>query len=39
MNTIWILLGLIALALIIPPRFDPAMRLKEWAERRNNDHV
>lgn len=26
-------LGLIALALVIPPKYDPAIRLKEWLQR------
>ncbi len=28
------LLGLVVLALIIPPRWDPAIRIKEWQIRR-----
>lgn len=32
MNAI-VVVGVVALALTIPPRFDPAIRLKEWLER------
>lgn len=31
---LFFLLGIVALALIIPPRYDPAIRFKEWLERR-----
>jgi hypothetical protein len=31
-----VLIVLVALALLIPPRWDPAMRLKQWVERRND---
>lgn len=32
-NLFW-LLAVVLVALLIPPRFDPAIRLKEWLERR-----
>lgn len=31
---LFFLLGLVVLALVIPPKYDPAIRLKEWLERR-----
>lgn len=30
-----ILIGLCILLVILPPRYDPAVRLKEWTERRS----
>lgn len=27
-------IGIVGVVLLIPPRFDPAIRLKEWLERR-----
>jgi hypothetical protein len=33
MTTILILVGLIVFALLLPARYDPAIRLKEWTER------
>jgi hypothetical protein len=33
MTTILILVGLVVFALLLPARYDPAIRLKEWTER------
>lgn len=33
----WILVGASVLLILLPPRYDPAIRLKEWLERRRND--
>jgi hypothetical protein len=33
MITISILIGLILLAFLLPAKYDPAMRLKDWTER------
>ena len=32
----WGLVGLSVVLLVLPPRFDPAIRLKEWIERKRN---
>jgi hypothetical protein len=33
-HTFFVLLGFIVLALLWPPRWDPAIRIKEWQTRR-----
>ena len=33
MITILVLVALVLLAFLIPPRFDPAIRLREWSDR------
>jgi hypothetical protein len=33
MTTILILVGLVVFALLLPAKYDPAIRLKEWTER------
>lgn len=39
MNNILWFFGFVIAVAIIPPKYDPAIRLKEWAERkRNGDH-
>jgi hypothetical protein len=34
MTTILILVGLVVFALLLPARYDPAIRLKGWTERK-----
>lgn len=34
MDALFCLLALIALALLLPAKWDPAIRLKEWSERK-----
>lgn len=31
----WILIGLCIVLVLLPPKYDPAIRLKEWTERRS----
>ena len=33
-----ILLATCAVLIVLPPRYDPAIRLKEWLERKRNDN-
>jgi hypothetical protein len=37
MTTTLILVGLVVFALLLPARYDPAIRLKEWNERKRHD--
>lgn len=30
----WLLIAVIVVLVVLPPKYDPAIRLKEWAERR-----
>lgn len=33
MNLVLVVLALVAVVLLLPARYDPAIRLKEWTER------
>jgi hypothetical protein len=33
-NVNWIMLGLVIGLILLPPKWDPAILLKEWMERR-----
>jgi hypothetical protein len=35
MNGFWFLIALMIIVALIPPKYDPAIRLKEWFLKRN----
>lgn len=37
MSTLAIIIVLIIVCLLMPARYDPVIRLKEWVDKRNHD--
>lgn len=38
MNAFFVLLALVLIALLVPMKYDPTIRIREWLERRNRTH-